>query len=167
MIRILNLILIHYFLSKNFWTTWILNKFLYLWPCRFSAMPIYPCLLCLSSLDKDNRPLPAKKVTIKAQIVRLYDLLVPQHRTSSPHQSIIAEIEDTDGFKLCQNCFLSAKEIEKIKQQVSQLEEKIVKKVQELRKTVSNSFQKDETIGESLQKVRKSLLSPGLFHYFK
>ncbi|XP_021965590.2 zinc finger protein 782 [Folsomia candida] len=123
-------------------------------------MPIYPCLLCLSSLDKDNRPLPAKKVTIKAQIVRLYDLLVPQHRTSSPHQSIIAEIEDTDGFKLCQNCFLSAKEIEKIKQQVSQLEEKIVKKVQELRKTVSNSFQKDETIGESLQKVRKSLLSP-------
>ncbi|XP_021952751.1 gastrula zinc finger protein XlCGF58.1 isoform X2 [Folsomia candida] len=122
-------------------------------------MATYSCLLCLSILDKDVRPPPADKFSIKAQIVRLYDLLVPQHRTSSPHQTIIAQIEDSDGFKLCQTCFLSAKEIEKIKQQLSQLEDEIARKLEGLRKTVSNSFLKDEKIGESLQKIRKSLLS--------
>lgn len=119
-------------------------------------MENFHCLLCLSSLDKD---IPCStKSSIKEQIVRLYDLLVPEYHTSTPHQTIIAQCDGHDIFKLCKNCSLSAKEIEKIKQQLTQLEKKIARKVEELRTVVSNSFSKEEKIEESLQSIRKSLL---------
>lgn len=134
--------------------------------CRFydqpqTIMTTFHCLLCLSSLDKDISPPLANKGSIKAQILRLYDLLVPGHRTSTQHKKIIAQIEDSDGFKLCQDCFLSAKEIEENKLQISQLEEQIARKVQELKTTVSNSFAKDAKIEDPLQRIRRSLVSLG------
>lgn len=120
------------------------------------------CLLCLSNCANDSSQ--------NIQIITLYDLLVPEHRTSTPHQAIVAESNNENGgfYNLCQTCYCGMKTLKTIKeqiavmkQQITKLEGQVEKKVQQFRSSVENAYSKNDKEIGLRRRIRKSLISAG------
>ncbi|OXA45089.1 hypothetical protein Fcan01_20368 [Folsomia candida] len=89
------------------------------------------CLLCLDNVEGEHLALNYLNST---QIIHLYDLLIPKDRNS--RQDLIANCpsENNYGFTLCQNCSFETTQIDQIKEQISQLEDDVRLKVDEIRR---------------------------------
>ncbi|XP_035701207.1 oocyte zinc finger protein XlCOF6 isoform X2 [Folsomia candida] len=117
------------------------------------------CLLCLKGVDKVGDENSADNYLDQTQIIQLFELVVPKDRNSPSHQDLIANCaQENDGFTLCHDCSFATTQVEQIKGKISQLEEEINLKIEQIRRTIIHSSHLKE-FSKELDQIRMCFLN--------
>lgn len=117
------------------------------------------CLVCLQNLAKggdDDKKEEEDSTIRKIPILTLFQSL-GRGRSKSSYQDEFAEEETC---KLCPNCYPVLSEVEEIRNQIVLLEEQVVRKIGQVRDTISisASLKRGDDGDEKVKRIRKIIL---------